>query len=77
MDTWVIEVDDNGKYLSMNSCKGTEKTSGTSKNKDRESGNVYNNIINFYNCGKKLSIDIRARINSIGSNIECYSRKVE
>ena len=58
MDTWAIEVDDNGKCLSMNACKGTEKTFSTSKNKDGESGNVYNNIINFYNCGKKLSIDI-------------------
>ena len=73
-----IEVDKNQKYSSKDVSRGTEKTSETSKNKDGEYGIVCNSIIlTFTSMLKNISINVRARVHSIGSNIELYSRTFE
>ena len=78
MDMCDIEVDKNQKYSSKDVSRGTEKTSETSKNKDGESGVVCNSIIlTFTIMLKNMSIDVRARVHSIESNIELYSRTFE
>ena len=54
MDTSATKVNENENSSSNNDDEGTENTSESSKKKDGESGNVHNNVLNFYECDEKI-----------------------